>query len=264
VGTITEIYDYLRLLFARAGEPRCPDHNTILEAQTVSQMVDQVLELPEGSRYMLLAPVVQNRKGEHLQLLNELRVQGYVRVRIDGVIIELDVIPEIDKKKKHTIEVVIDRFKIRDDLKQRLAESFETALVLSDGIALAAPLDDGTETLVFSAKFACTECGYSLQELEPRLFSFNNPSGACPTCDGLGNKQFFDIDRVVSHPDMSLREGAVRNWDRKNSFYSQLLESLAKHYDFDLDKPFKKLTKKQKNIVIKIKHILKLTPLKAL
>ena len=250
VGTITEIYDYLRLLFARAGEPRCPDHDTILEAQTISQMVDHVISLPEGSRYMLLAPVIQNRKGEHLQLLSELRAQGYVRARIDGKIIELDVIPELDKMKKHTIEVVVDRFKVREDLKQRLAESFETALLLSDGIALAAPLDDGAETLVFSAKFACSECGYSLQELEPRLFSFNNPSGACPSCDGLGNKQFFDPDRVVSHPDMSLREGAVRNWDRRNSFYSQLLESLAKHYTFDLDKPFKKLTKKQKSIVL--------------
>jgi len=250
VGTITEIYDYLRLLFARAGEPRCPDHDTILEAQTISQMVDHVVSLPEGSRYMLLAPVIQNRKGEHLQLLSELRAQGYVRARIDGKIIELDVIPELDKMKKHTIEVVVDRFKVREDLKQRLAESFETALLLSDGIALVAPLDDGAETLVFSAKFACSECGYSLQELEPRLFSFNNPSGACPSCDGLGNKQFFDPDRVVSHPDMSLREGAVRNWDRRNSFYSQLLESLAKHYTFDLDKPFKKLTKKQKNIVL--------------
>jgi len=250
VGTITEIYDYLRLLYARAGEPRCPDHDIVLEAQTVSQMVDLVVALPEGSRYMLLAPVIQNRKGEHLQLLGELRAQGYVRARVDGEVIELDVIPELDKKKKHTIEVVVDRFKVREDLKQRLAESFETALQLSDGIALATPLDDNEETLVFSAKFACPECGYSLQELEPRLFSFNNPSGACPSCDGLGNKQFFDPDRVVSHPDLSLREGAVRNWDRRNSFYSQLLESLAKHYEFDLDKPFKKLTKKIKNLVL--------------
>ena len=251
VGTITEIYDYLRLLFARAGEPRCPDHSTVLQAQTVSQMVDQVLALPEGGRYMLLAPVVQNRKGEHLQLLGELRAQGYVRARIDGVVVELDVVPELDKQKKHTIEVVVDRFKVNGDLKQRLAESFETTLQLSDGLALAAPMnDDDDKTLVFSAKFACPQCGYSLQELEPRLFSFNNPSGACGGCDGLGVKQFFDPDRVVSHPEFSLREGAIRNWDRRNSFYSQLLESLADHYGFDLDKPFQKLTKKQQKLVL--------------
>jgi len=251
VGTITEIYDYLRLLFARAGEPRCPEHGSVLQAQTVSQMVDQVITLPEGERYMLLAPVIQNRKGEHLQLLNELRAQGYVRARIDGVVTELDVIPELDKQKKHSIEVVVDRFKVRDDLKQRLAESFETALQLSDGLALAAPMTEEEQaTLVFSAKFACPQCGYSLQELEPRLFSFNNPSGACGGCDGLGVKQFFDPDRVVSHPEFSLREGAIRNWDRRNSFYSQLLESLAEHYGFDLDKAFKKLTKKQQKLVL--------------
>ncbi len=250
VGTITEIYDYLRLLYARAGEPRCPDHSAILEAQTISQMVDQVCELPEGQRYMLLAPVVQNRKGEHLQLLAELRAQGYIRARIDGVVIELDVIPELDKMKKHTIEVVIDRFKIREDLKQRLAESFETALTLADGIAIVTSLDDEHDNQVFSAKFACPECGYSLAELEPRLFSFNNPSGACPTCDGLGIKQIFDPDRVVSHPELSLRAGAIRNWDRRNSFYAQLLESLAVHYDFDMDKPFKKLTKKIQKTVL--------------
>jgi len=251
VGTITEIYDYLRLLFARAGEPRCPDHGAILQAQTVSQMVDQVIALPEGERYMLLAPVIQNRKGEHLQLLGELRAQGYVRARIDGVVVELDDITPLDKQKKHTIEVVVDRFKIRDDLNQRLAESFETALQLSDGLALAAPMNDKTaNTLVFSSKFACPKCGYSLQELEPRLFSFNNPSGACGGCDGLGVKQFFDPERVVSHPEFSLREGAIRNWDRRNSFYSQLLESLAEHYAFDLDKPFNKLTKKQQKLVL--------------
>lgn len=251
VGTITEIYDYLRLLFARAGEPKCPDHGTALQAQTVSQMVDQVLDLPEGERYMLLAPIIQNRKGEHLQLLNELRAQGYVRARIDGEILELDVVPELDKQKKHSIEVVVDRFKVKADLKQRLAESFETALGLSDGLALAAPMgNDEKETLVFSAKFACPKCGYSLQELEPRLFSFNNPSGACGGCDGLGVKQFFDPDRVVSHPELSLREGAIRNWDRRNSFYSQLLESLAGHYGFDLEKPFKKLTKRQQKLVL--------------
>jgi excinuclease ABC subunit A len=250
VGTITEIYDYLRLLYARAGEPRCPDHGTILEAQTISQMVDLVCELPEGGRYMLVAPVVQNRKGEHLQLLSELRAQGFVRARIDGEVVELDVVPELDKMKKHTIEVVVDRFKIREDLKQRLAESFETALTLADGIAIVISLDDKKDSHVFSAKFACPECGYSLAELEPRLFSFNNPSGACPTCDGLGVKQFFDADRVVSHPELSLRSGAIRNWDRRNSFYAQLLESLAIHYGFDLDKPFNKLAKKYQKIVL--------------
>jgi len=250
VGTITEIYDYLRLLYARAGEPRCPDHSTILEAQTISQMVDLVCELPEGGRYMLVAPVVQNRKGEHLQLLSELRAQGFVRARIDGKVIELDVIPELDKMKKHTIEVVIDRFKIREDLKQRLAESFETALTLADGIAIIVSIDDESNSQVFSAKFACPKCGYSLAELEPRLFSFNNPSGACPTCDGLGVKQFFDPERVVSHPELSLRSGAIRNWDRRNSFYAQLLESLADHYGFDLDKPFNKLAKKYQKIVL--------------
>ena len=249
VGTITEIYDYLRLLFARAGEPRCPIHDITLAAQTVSQMVDQTLTLPEGGRYMLLAPVIQNRKGEHMQLMAELRSQGYVRARIDGKIIELDTIPELDKQKKHTIEVVVDRFKIRDDIQQRLAESFETALELADGVALVAAMDS-EENLVFSAKFACPECGYSLNELEPRIFSFNNPSGACPCCDGLGVRQFFDPERVVSHPELSLREGAIRNWDRRNSFYAQLLESLAEHYDFDLDKPFQKLSKKIQKIVL--------------
>ncbi len=251
VGTITEIYDYLRLLFARAGEPRCPEHSIVLEAQTVSQMVDQVVALPEGGRYMLLAPVVQNRKGDQVNLLTELRAQGYVRARINGKITELDVIPELDKQKKHTIEVVVDRFKIREDLQQRLAESFETALELADGLALVAPLDnDDAETLVFSAKFACPKCGHSLSELEPRIFSFNNPSGACPSCDGLGVKQYFNPEHVVSHPELSLREGAIRNWDRRNSFYAQILESLAEHYGFDLDKPFKKLSKKIQKIVL--------------
>ncbi|HFE37992.1 MAG TPA: excinuclease ABC subunit UvrA, partial [Gammaproteobacteria bacterium] len=250
VGTITEIYDYLRLLYARAGEPRCPDHETVLEAQTISQMVDKVCELPEGGRYMLLAPVVQNRKGEHLQLLAELRAQGYVRARIDGQVTELDTIPELNKTKKHTIEIVVDRFKIREDLKQRLAESFETALTLADGIAIISSLEEKNDSQVFSAKFACTQCGYSLAELEPRLFSFNNPSGACPTCDGLGVKQVFDPKRVVSHPNLSLRSGAIRNWDRRNSFYAQLLESLAAHYDFDLDTPFNKLPKKFQKIVL--------------
>ncbi len=251
VGTITEIYDYLRLLYARAGEPRCDQHNIVLEAQTVSQMVDQALTLKEGEKYMLLAPVVRERKGEHLHLLAELRSQGFIRARIDGIVVDLDVVPELDKQKKHSIEVVVDRFKIRNDLKQRLAESFETALSLTEGIASIVSMDEkNEETLIFSAKFACPVCGFAVPELEPRLFSFNNPSGACPDCDGLGVKQYFDPDRVVSHPELSLREGAVRNWDRRNSFYSQLLQSLANHYEFNLDTPFKKLPKKIRQYVL--------------
>ncbi len=251
VGTITEIYDYLRLLYARAGEPRCDQHNLVLEAQTVSQMVDQVLCLTEGNKYMLLAPVVRERKGEHLHLLAELRSQGFIRARIDGIVVDLDLLPELDKQKKHTIEVVVDRFKIRDDLKQRLAESFETALSLTEGIATVVPIDNKDEdALIFSAKFACPICGFSVPELEPRLFSFNNPSGACQDCDGLGVKQFFDPERVVSHPELSLREGAVRNWDRRNSFYSQLLQSLANHYEFNLDTAFNKLPKKIRQYVL--------------
>ena len=249
VGTITEIYDYLRLLFARIGEPHCPDHGQPLVAQTVSQMVDQVLQLPAEGRYMLLAPVVSGRKGEHLQCLEALRSQGFIRARIDGAVVELDPVPELDKQKKHSIEVVVDRFKVRPELKQRLAESFETALQLSDGLAVITPMDGG-EDRVFSARFACTRCGFSLSELEPRLFSFNNPHGACPACDGLGNKEFFDPQRVVSHPELSLREGAVRNWDRRNTFYAQLLESLAEHYGFDLDTPFQDLPEKIQQIVL--------------
>ncbi|MDH5728078.1 MAG: excinuclease ABC subunit UvrA, partial [Gammaproteobacteria bacterium] len=250
VGTITEIYDYLRLLFARVGEPRCPDHDIVLQAQTVSQMVDTVLALKSDDRYMLLAPVVQARKGEHLQVLAELQAQGFVRVRIDNVIYEIDETPKLDKKQKHTIEAVVDRFKIRDELKQRLAESFETALQISDGLATVSNMDDEKQTYLFSAKFACPHCGFSLTELEPRLFSFNNPSGACPSCDGLGVKQFFDPERLVSHPQFSLNEGAIRNWDRRNSFYSQLLHSLAEHYHFDLDKPFNKLAKRIRQIIL--------------
>jgi len=251
VGTITEIYDYLRLLYARAGEPRCDQHNIVLEAQTVSQMVDQVLRLTEDQKYMLLAPVVRERKGEHLHLLAELRSQGFIRARIDGIVVDLDLLPELDKQKKHTIEVVVDRFKIRDDLKQRLAESFETALSLTEGIATVVSIDkQDAEALIFSAKFACPICGFAVPELEPRLFSFNNPSGACQDCDGLGVKQFFDPDRVVSHPELSLREGAVRNWDRRNSFYSQLLQSLANHYEFNLDTAFNKLPKKIRQYVL--------------
>ena len=213
VGTVTEIYDYLRLLFARAGEPHCPEHGTVLQAQTVSQMVDHVLALPEGSKLMLLAPVIQDRKGEHVQVLEELRAHGYIRARVDGKVIELDQAPELELRKKHTIEAVIDRFKVRPDLKQRLADSFETALHLSDGLARIAYMDDKHEEIIFSARYACPVCNYSLSELEPRLFSFNNPAGACPTCDGLGVHQFFDPSRIVVHPELSLAGGAIRGWD---------------------------------------------------
>jgi len=251
VGTITEIYDYLRLLYARAGVPRCPDHGTDLEAQTVSQMVDQVLSMPEGTKLMLLAPVVRNRKGEHINLLNDLRSQGYIRARIDGEIHELDVVPELDLYKKHTIEVVVDRFKVREDLQQRIADSFETTLTLTGGIAAVAHMDsESSADIVFSSQFACAQCGYSIPELEPRMFSFNNPAGACGSCDGLGSKQFFDPARVVLHPDLSLAAGAVRGWDRRNAYYFQLIQSLAKHYKFDIEKPFNKLSKKIQDIIL--------------
>jgi excinuclease ABC subunit A len=242
VGTITEIYDYLRLLYARVGTPHCPQHDTVLEAQTVSQMVDHVLELPEGSRMYLLAPVVEARKGEHVQVLEELRAQGFVRARIDGNIIELDDPPKLDLRRKHVIEAVVDRFRIRPDIQQRLAESFETALRLSDGLARIAWMDKpDNEEVLFSAKFACPECGYSITELEPRLFSFNNPAGACPACDGLGIRQYFDADRVVGHPELSLAGGAIRGWDRRNAYYFQLITSLAEHYGFDIETPFEEL-----------------------
>lgn len=253
VGTITEIYDYLRLLFARVGEPRCPDHDIPLAAQTISQMVDHVLKQPEGRRLMLLAPVVQGRKGEHLQLIDRLRSEGFVRARIDGVITELDQVPELDLYKKHDIEVVVDRFKVRPDLKLRLAESFETAIRLSDGVARVIPMVDpdqkaseqkksDSEELVFSSRFACHQCGYSLNELEPRVFSFNNPAGACPDCDGLGVEQFFDPVRVVQHEELSLPGGAIRGWDRRNAYYFQLIKSLASHYKFKIDTPFRELS----------------------
>ena len=222
VGTITEIYDYLRLLFARVGTPCCPDHGQPLEAQTVSQMVDQVMALPEGTKMMLMAPVVRDRKGEHAQLFDELRAQGYVRVRVDGVIYPIDEVPTLELRRNHTIEVVIDRFKVRPDLKQRLAESFETALILSDGIALLSPMEpDSTDIAesLLSSRYSCVHCDYSLQEVEPRMFSFNNPNGACKTCDGLGVAQFFDPDRVVSNPHVSLAGGAVRGWDRRNAYF---------------------------------------------
>jgi excinuclease ABC subunit A len=250
VGTITEIYDYLRLLFARAGTPKCPDHDVELEAQTVSQMVDHVLSLREGSKIMLLAPVVRDRKGEHLKVFHELRSQGFVRARIDGELYELDAPPELDLRKKHTLEVVIDRFKVRQDLKQRIADSFETALSLTDGVAAVSFMESEQDDLMFSSKFACAICGYSVPDLEPRLFSFNNPAGACPSCDGLGSKQFFDPERVVVHPELSLPAGAVRGWDRRNAYYFQLIQSLANHYQFDLDKPFKDLPQDVKNVVL--------------
>ena len=251
VGTVTEIYDYLRLLYARAGVPRCPDHDTTLEAQTVTQMVDQVLALPEGAKLMLLAPVVDNRKGEHVQLMADLMAQGFVRARIDGEVYELDQPPKLDLRKKHTIEAIVDRFKVKEDLRLRLAESFETALKLADGVARVAWMDDPErETLVFSDKFACNVCGYSLTELEPRLFSFNNPSGACPTCDGLGVKQFFDPERVIVNPELSLAGGAIRGWDRRTTYYYQMIQSLAAHYDFDVEAPFASLSKKLQKIVL--------------
>ena len=250
VGTITEIYDYLRLLFARVGDPRCPTHGVTLKAQTVTQMVDAVLAMPEGSKLMLLAPVVRDRKGEHLHVFEQMRAAGFIRVRVDGIVVDLDDVPTLDKKKKHRIDVVVDRFKVRDDLKLRLAESFETALELTDGVAAIAPMDgDGEETL-FSARYACPSCGHSIDELEPRLFSFNNPAGACSSCDGLGVTQFFDESRVVLHPEASLAEGAIRGWDRRNVYYFHLLRSLSKHYGFDMDKPFDKLSQKHRDIIL--------------
>ena len=251
VGTVTEIYDYLRLLFARAGIPRCPDHDTELEAQTVSQMVDQVLTMPEGTRLLLLAPVVQDRKGEHLQLMQDLLSQGFIRARVDGEIYELDDPPMLDLRRRHTIEAVVDRFKVRQDMRLRLSESFETTLRLADGVAKIAFMDDAQkEELVFSDKFACNVCGYSLTELEPRLFSFNNPVGACQTCDGLGVKQFFDPDRVVLHPHLSLAGGAIRGWDRRNAYYFQIIQCLAQHYGFDIEAPYEELADRIRSIVL--------------
>lgn len=251
VGTITEIYDYLRLLFARVGTPRCPDHDVPLDAQTVSQMVDRVLAMPEGTKLMLLAPVVQDRKGEHIKTLQGLAAQGYIRARIDGEVCDLSDPPELDLHKKHTIEVVIDRFKVRDDLQLRLAESFETALQLSGGTAKIADLDQAdAEEIVFSANFACPHCGYSITELEPRMFSFNNPAGACQTCDGLGTRQFFDPVRVVSNGELSLSGGAIRGWDKRSYYYFQMLQAVADHYEFDLTVPFDELDKKAKDVVL--------------
>lgn len=251
VGTVTEIHDYLRLLFARVGEPRCPDHDIPLTAQTISQMVDRVLEEPEGKRLMLLAPVVKDRKGEHVKLLENLTANGYIRARIDGEICDLSDPPKLELQKKHTIEVVVDRFKVREDIKTRLAESFETALDLSGSTAVIADMDDpNAEELIFSSSFACPHCGYSLHELEPRLFSFNNPAGACSTCDGLGVEQFFDPNKVVQNPDVSLASGAIKGWDRRSFYYFGLLKSVADHYGFDIEAPFSELSKKFQNIIL--------------
>ena len=253
VGTITEIHDYLRLLFARVGEPRCPDHGVVLEARTVSQMVDSVMALPRGERLMLLAPVVDDRKGEHARIVDGLRSQGFIRARIDGRLHELDEPIALDPKRRHSIEAVVDRFRVRDDLALRLAESFETALALSDGRAIVAPLDgkDGDgEDIVFSARFACHVCGYAIPELAPRIFSFNNPAGACQRCDGLGVRTFFDPARIVAHPELSLPGGAVRGWDRRNFYYFQMVQSLAAHYGFDIDTPFRDLPPTVRDVIL--------------
>mgnify|MGYP006266403895 CR=1 FL=1 len=250
VGTITEIYDYLRLLYARVGTPRCPEHGVSLQAQTISQMVDQVMSEPQDSRWMLLAPVISERKGEHLQVLDDLRNRGFVRARINGEVYELEEAPKLELRKKHTIEAVVDRFKVRPDLSARLAESFETALKLADGIALVVSMDDPARTTVFSDKYACPHCGYALSELEPRIFSFNNPKGACPTCDGLGVKQYFDPQLVVHSPHLSLADGAVRHWDRRNAYYYQMILSLAEHFGFDPEQPFEELPEPVRQVIL--------------
>ena len=258
VGTITEIYDYLRLLFARVGEPHCPDHNIKLEAQTVSQMVDKVMALQDGSRVMILAPIIRDRKGEHLHVFDELKTSGFIRARVDGLVCEIEYPPELEKNKKHSIDVVIDRLKIKPGLEQRLAESFETALQLADGLAVVSSMGeaakkskpDSDEDLVFSSLFACPQCGHSIAELEPRLFSFNNPAGACTGCDGLGLKQYFDEQRIVVDPSLALAEGAIRGWDRRSMYYFQMLNSLADHYGFAVDVPYNKLSKKHQKAIL--------------
>jgi excinuclease ABC subunit A len=251
VGTVTEIYDYLRLLYARAGIPRCPDHGIDLEAQTVSQMVDQVLKLPEGTAAALLAPLITDRKGEHVEVLEDLASHGFVRTRVDGKLYEMESLPKLDPKRKHTIEAVVDRFRVKPDAAQRLAESFETALRISEGLARFTFLDEPSrDEIVFSSRHACPVCGYSVPALEPKLFSFNSPSGACPTCDGLGVKEFFDPARVVTNPHLSLAGGAIRGWDRRNAYYFQLIQSLAKHYDFDIETPWNELPAKVQKVVL--------------
>ena len=251
VGTITEIYDYLRLLFARVGEPRCPTHDLPLDAQTVSQMVDQVIQGMPDQRIIVLAPVINERKGEHLHVFQELIGNGFVRARIDGLVVDLDEAPALDKNKKHTIEAVVDRVRVKDDIAQRLAESFETALNLSDGVACVIDMDDADlPATIFSARFACPTCGYSIAELEPRMFSFNNPAGACTNCDGLGVTQFFDPDLVVADDELTLAEGAIRGWDRRNVYYFHMLSSIAGHYEFEVEIPFKELSKKHREIIL--------------
>ena len=250
VGTITEIYDYLRLLYARVGEPHCPDHDLPLAAQTITEMVDQVLALPEDTRLLLLAPLVRERKGEYQQLFEQLRARGFVRVRIDGTVYELDETPKLAKNRKHSIEVVVDRLRVKPDLRLRLSESFETALGLAEGLAIVSFLDGEQPERLLSARFACPICNYSLDELEPRVFSFNNPSGACPACDGLGVRQFFDLDRVIQHPEASISEGAIRGWDRRNLFYFNMLTSLAEHYGFSIDCPFAELDPRHQQLLL--------------
>jgi excinuclease ABC subunit A len=250
VGTITEIYDYLRLLFARAGIPHCPEHNKPLQAQSISQMVDQALALPADTKVMVLAPIIQERKGEHLQLVQELQAQGFVRARVDGYVVELAEMPTLDPKKKHSIDVVVDRLKIKQEVKLRMAESFETAVTLSEGLAKLAYMDDDQDDLLFSARFACPVCGHSIAELEPKLFSFNNPAGACSTCDGLGMHQSFAPERVITNPELPLSGGAIRGWDRRNVYYFQMLSSLAQHYDFDIDAAYQDLPEKIQNHIL--------------
>lgn len=250
VGTITEIYDYLRLLYARAGEPRCPDHNQSLEAQTVSQMVDQILALPEGSKILILAPMISERKGEHLHVFQDLKAQGFIRVRVDGLVVDLDEAPTLDKKKKHSIDAVVDRLKVDDDQRLRLAESVETALNLSDGQVMVQSMDDAFAPMMFSSKFACSQCGYSIASLEPRLFSFNSPFGACQTCDGLGVHQYFDPDRLIVDPELSLASGAIKGWDRRSLYYFHLLKCVATHYGFELDTEWQDLSESHRHAVL--------------
>ena len=250
VGTITEVYDYLRLLFARAGEPRCPDHGLPLSAQTVSQMVDQILELDAESRLMLLSPIIKQKKGEHLHVFDNLKRQGFLRARINGIVVDLEQPPKLDKNKKHTIEVVVDRFKPNPSNNLRIAESLETAIALSEGLVIVADMDSNESDKLMSANFACPVCNYSVNKLEPRLFSFNSPSGACPTCDGLGVHQYFDVNRVIQHPEASISEGAIRGWDRRNLFYYNLLNSLATHFEFDLSTPWNQLSDLHQNKIL--------------
>ncbi|VAW48648.1 Excinuclease ABC subunit A [hydrothermal vent metagenome] len=251
VGTVTEIYDYLRLLFARAGTPRCPQHDIDLEAQTVSQMVDRTLTLPVGTKCLLISPIIRGKKGEHVHLLEELQAQGFIRARINGQVHELDGTIQLEKNKKHTIDVIVDRFKVRADLKQRLAESFETALRLADGVAQVLPMNEQDDfELLFSEKFSCPQCGYSVPELEPRIFSFNNPHGACPTCDGLGVKETFIPERVITHPELSLAGGVIRGWDRRHKYYYDLLKAVADHYQFDTEMPWQNLTTEHQKIIL--------------